>query len=126
MKTLGNILWLLFGGVFIALEYFFASIILFLTIIGIPFGIQTMKLAGLALWPFGKEVILKEKASGCLTTFMNLIWIVVGGIWISLSHIVFGILFGITIIGIPFAKQHFKLAALSLTPFGREIISEPE
>jgi uncharacterized membrane protein YccF (DUF307 family) len=126
MKTLGNILWLLFGGVFIALEYFFASIILFVTIIGIPFGIQTMKLAGLALWPFGKEVILKEKASGCFTTFMNLIWIVVGGIWISLSHIVFGILFGITIIGIPFAKQHFKLAALSLTPFGREIISEPE
>ena len=72
MKTLGNILWLLFGGVFIALEYFFASIILFVTIIGIPFGIQTMKLAGLALWPFGKEVILKEKASGCFTTFMNL------------------------------------------------------
>jgi len=126
MKTLGNILWLLFGGVFIALEYFFASIILFLTIIGIPFGIQTMKLAGLALWPFGKEVILKEKSSGCLTTFMNLIWVVVGGIWISLSHIIFGILFGITIIGIPFAKQHFKLAALSLTPFGREIINKPE
>ncbi len=121
MKTLGNILWLLFGGIFIALEYFFASILLFITIIGIPFGIQTMKLAGMALWPFGKEAIFKEKASGCVSTFMNLIWIIIGGIWISLSHVIFGILFGITIIGIPFAKQHFKLAAL--TPFGREIRS---
>jgi len=124
VKTLGNILWLLFGGIFIAVEYFIASILLFITIIGIPFGIQTMKLAGMALWPFGKEVIFKEKASGCVSTIMNLIWIIIGGIWISLSHIIFGILFGITIIGIPFAKQHFKLAALALTPFGREIRSK--
>ena len=126
MNTLGNILWLLFGGIFIALEYFLASILLFITIIGIPFGIQTMKLAGMALWPFGKEAVLKEKASGCVPTFMNLIWIIIGGIWISLSHVIFGILFGITIIGIPFAKQHFKLAALALTPFGREIRSKKE
>ena len=124
MKTLGNILLLLFGGIFIALEYFFASILLFITIIGIPFGIQTMKLASMALWPFGKEAILKEKASGCVSIFMNLIWIIIGGIWISLSHVIFGILFGITIIGIPFAKQHFKLAVLALTPFGREIRSK--
>jgi len=121
MRTLGNIIWFLFGGLFIAIEYFVASIILIVTIIGIPFGIQTLKLAGLAVWPFGKEIIQKEQASGCVSIIMNIIWIFVGGIWISLSHLFFGILFGITIIGIPFAKQHFKLAGLALTPFGREI-----
>jgi len=121
MKTLGNIIWFLFGGIFIAIQYLFASIFLFITIIGIPFGIQTMKLAGLALWPFGKEVITVEKTSGGLSTIMNLLWIIIGGIWISLSHVIFGILFWITIIGIPFGQQHFKLAGLALTPFGREI-----
>ncbi len=124
MKTFGNILWLLFGGIFIALEYLVASIVLFITIIGIPFGIQTMKLAGVALWPFGKETRVKENGSGCLSTLMNLIWIFTGGIWISLSHLVFGVLLSITIIGLPFGKQHFKLAALALTPFGREIIEK--
>jgi len=124
MKILGNILWLIFGGILIATEYFVASIFLFVTIVGIPFGIQTLKLAGLALWPFGKEVRQKPKASGCLSTIMNLIWIFIGGIWICLSHLIFGLLFGITIIGIPFAKQHFKLAAIALTPFGKEIVNK--
>lgn len=123
MKTIGNIIWLLFGGICIALEYLIASLLLIITIIGIPFGIQTLKLAGLALWPFGKEAVYVNNPPGCLSTLMNIIWIVIGGIWISLSHIAFGILFGITIIGIPFAKQHFKLAGLALTPFGREIRS---
>jgi len=123
MKTLGNLIWLLFGGICIAIEYLIASILLFITIVGIPFGMQTLKLAGLALWPFGKEAVYVNNPPGCVSTLMNIIWIIVGGIWISLSHIVFGILFGITIIGIPFAKQHFKLAGLALTPFGREIRS---
>jgi len=122
MKTLGNIIWLVFGGIFIAIEYFISSIPLFISIIGIPFGVQTIKLGVLALWPFGKETRLKEGNSGCLSTIMNLIWIFIGGIWISLSHLLFGVLFYITIIGIPFGRQHFKLAALALTPFGREII----
>jgi uncharacterized membrane protein YccF (DUF307 family) len=124
MKLLGNILWLLFGGIVIALEYVISSIILLITIVGIPFGIQTLKLASLALWPFGKEIHVNEKASGCLSTIMNLIWILIGGIWISLSHVIFGVLFAITIIGIPFAKQHFKLASLALTPFGREVVKK--
>ena len=122
MNGLGNIIWLIFGGVIIAIEYFLASILLIFTIIGIPFGIQTLKLGILALWPFGRETRVYETRSGCLSTFMNIIWILVGGIWISLTHILFGILLGITIIGIPFARQHFKLASLALTPFGREII----
>ena len=122
MKILGNLIWLLFGGIFIAVEYFVASILLFITIIGIPFGIQTMKLAVLALWPFGQKVVYINRESSFLWTIMNIFWFFIGGIWISLSHLFFGILFSITIIGIPFGKQHFKLASIALTPFGREIV----
>ncbi len=122
MKFLGNIIWLLFGGFITAIEYFLASLVLMITIVGIPFGIQTMKLGLLALWPFGSEVRETETAGGCLSTLMNVIWILFGGIWIALTHLAFGILFAITIIGIPFARQHFKLAGLALTPFGKVII----
>jgi len=122
MKLLGNIIWLVFGGILISVEYLIASILLMLTIIGIPFGLQTLKLAVLALWPFGTETRLKPGNPGCFSTLMNVIWILIGGIWISLTHLVFGILFAITIIGLPFALQHFKLAGLALTPFGREVI----
>jgi len=73
MKILGNLIWLIFGGFAIALEYFVSSIVLFVTIIGIPFGLQTIKLGVLAIWPFGSEVIQREKPSGCLTTFMNVL-----------------------------------------------------
>ena len=124
MRIIGNIIWLLFGGIAIALEYFAASFVLIISIIGIPFGLQTMKLGVLALWPFGKTTQMKPSGGGCLSTVMNLIWILVGGIWISLTHLAFGIIFAITIIGIPFAKQHFKLAGLALTPFGREVVSK--
>ena len=122
MRLLGNIIWLVFGGIIISLEYFIASIVLIITIIGIPFGIQTLKLAVFALWPFGRKVVESKSSSGCLSTIMNIIWILIGGIWIALSHLVFGIIFAITIIGIPFAKQHFKLAGLALTPFGKDIV----
>ncbi len=122
MKLLGNIIWFVFGGIVISLEYFISSILLMITIVGIPFGIQTMKLAVFALWPFGSKVVDAESSSGCLSSIMNIIWILIGGIWIALSHLVFGILFAITIIGIPFAKQHFKLAGLALTPFGKDIV----
>jgi len=122
MNLLGNIIWFVFGGVLIAIEYLLASLVLMITIIGIPFGIQSLKLAGLALWPFGYDVRVKAKSSGGLSTIMNIIWFFLGGIWISLTHVVFGVLFAITIIGIPFARQHFKLATLALTPFGREIV----
>ncbi|MBN2639759.1 MAG: YccF domain-containing protein [Bacteroidales bacterium] len=122
MKFLGNLLWLLFGGLATALEYFVSSILLFVTIVGIPFGLQTLKLGVLALWPFGSQVRSVAQPTGCLTTIMNIIWILIGGIWISLTHIGFGILLAITIVGIPFAKQHFKMAGLALTPFGKEVV----
>lgn len=121
MSIIGNLIWLLFGGLMIAIEYFIASIVLMLTIVGIPFGLQTLKLGSLAIWPFGREVVYKSQASGCLSTFMNVLWILCGGIWIALTHVFWGIILVITIIGIPFAKQHFKLAGIALTPFGREI-----
>lgn len=121
MSIIGNLIWLIFGGIFMALEYFISSLILMITIIGIPFGIQTFKLGLLALWPFGTKIGYKPQATGCLSTFMNVLWILCGGIWISISHLLWGVLFAITIIGIPFAKQHFKLAGVAITPFGRTI-----
>lgn len=122
MRLFGNIIWLICGGLITAIEYVVASIVLFITIIGIPFGLQTLKLAALSLWPFGREIRAKRSQSGCLSLFMNILWILCGGIWISLTHIGFGILLAITIIGIPWAKQHFKLALLALLPFGSEVV----
>ena len=124
MRIIGNIIWLLFGGICICIEYILSSIIMITTIIGIPFGLQTLKLAVLSLWPFGSEIRSTEYANGCVATIMNIIWILIGGIWISLSHVAFGLILTITVIGIPFAKQHFKLAGLALTPFGKVIISK--
>ena len=124
MSLLMNILWLLLGGIFTAVEYVVASIGMMLTIIGIPFGIQTLKISLLALCPFGKEVHTSPQAGGCLSILMNILWILLGGIWISLSHLVFGIVLCITIIGIPFGKQHFKLAGLALAPFGKTIVEK--
>jgi uncharacterized membrane protein YccF (DUF307 family) len=122
MKLLGNIIWVVFGGLFLALGYVFSGLLLCCTIIGIPFGWQIIKLSGLALWPFGKEVRNKEQANGCLNTGMNLVWILIGGIWLALEHAIIGIIFFITIIGIPFGKQHFKLASIVLAPFGKEVV----
>ena len=122
MNILGNILWLLFGGIMIALEYMIAGLLMCITVIGIPFGVQSFKLAAFALWPFGKATRPAVSGTGCLTTVLNILWILLGGIWISLSHLFLGVVLCITIIGIPFGKQHFKMVSLALTPFGREII----
>ncbi|MEG1749461.1 MAG: YccF domain-containing protein [Tannerellaceae bacterium] len=122
MKFLGNILWLICGGIITAMEYFISSLLLMVTIVGIPFGIQTFKLGMLALWPFGNKVVDNGNSGGCLSILMNIIWIFIGGLWISLTHLAFGLLLCITIIGIPFGMQHFKMAALALTPFGKEIV----
>ena len=122
MGCLMNLLWLLLSGLVTAVEYLVASILMMVTIVGIPFGMQTMKLAALALWPFGKEVRDGKRSTGCLYVLMNILWIVLGGLGICLSHLFFGIILCITIIGIPFGKQHFKLAAVALTPFGKDII----
>jgi len=122
MSLLGNIVWLIFGGIIIAVQYFIGSLFLFITIIGIPFGLQTLKMASLAIWPFGRDTRVRDRASGCLYIIMNIIWLLTGGIWIAITHAIFGIILFITIIGIPFGLQHFKLTAVALNPFGRDIV----
>ena len=122
MKFIGNIIWLICGGLITALEYIVSSLLLMVTIIGIPFGLQTLKLGILALWPFGSRVTDNGNSGGCLSVIMNVIWIFIGGFWICLTHLFFGLLLCITIIGIPFGRQHFKMATLALTPFGKNIL----
>ncbi len=122
MKFLGNIIWLIFGGLESAIGYFTASLSLAITIVGIPWALQTFKIGLLCLWPFGAKVTKGDCPPGCLRIPLNLLWIICGGFVACLCHIVFGILLSITIIGLPWGKQHFKMAGLSLTPFGRNIV----
>ena len=121
MKFIGNILWLLLGGILISFYYAVMGLLFCITIIGIPFGVQLFKIAGLALWPFGREVTAGPNDSGLLAIVMNIIWIIFGGIEIALLHVWFGVLCCITIIGIPFGLQHFKMTLLALVPFGKQI-----
>ena len=123
MRTLGNVIWIVFGGIFIAIEYVIASIGLMVTIIGIPFGLQSLKLAEMALLPFDKKAVQNRTTSGCLALVMNIIWFFIGGLPIVLTHLFFGVLFYITIIGIPFGNQHFKLMKLAFSPFGKVIVN---
>lgn len=123
MKVLGNILWLILGGIVIAIEYLIGSLALFITIVGIPFGLQTLKMSCLAIWPFGRESRVHSRSSGCLYILMNIIWLIFGGIWIALTHAILGLVLCITIIGIPFGLQHFKLTSLAISPFGRDIVN---
>jgi uncharacterized membrane protein YccF (DUF307 family) len=122
MNFLGNLIWLIFGGFIIAIEYFIGSLILMITIVGIPFGIQTLKMGSLSIWPFGRDTVVHSRASGCLYIIMNIIWLLTGGLWIAITHAIFGFLLCVTIIGIPFGLQHFKLTAIALSPFGRDIV----
>ena len=122
MNFLGNLLWIILGGLFVSLYYAIMGLAFCITIIGIPFGIQLFKLAGFALCPFGREIVSGSNDGGCLSILMNIIWILFGGIEIALAHVTLGIFFCLTIIGIPFGVQSFKMALLALTPFGKEIV----
>lgn len=121
MNGLGNLLWVVLGGFLIFLMYLIGSLLLMITIIGIPFGIQTLKMANLALFPFGREAVQGQRSGGCLYIIMNIIWLLVAGIEIAIVHLALALVFAITIIGIPFALQHLKLAYLALVPFGMDI-----
>ena len=122
MKLLGNILWLFFGGLEAAIGYFTGSLALALTIVGIPWAYQTFKIGVLCLWPFGTEVNDSDSPMGCLNLLLNIVWIIFGGLWAWLVHIFFGLLLFVSIIGIPFSRQHFKMARLSLAPFGKDVV----
>ena len=122
MKLIGNIIWVVFGGLLLSLGYLFGGLVLCLTIVGIPFGVQIMRLGMFALWPFGGEVKPTDNVMGCLPVLMNVLWIIFGGIEVALTHLTLGVAFCITIIGIPFGLQHFKLMMYSLLPFGHRVV----
>jgi len=122
MNLIGNLIWLFFGGLAAALGYIVGGFILCITIVGIPFGLQCFKLASLVLWPFGRRVVPTTSGMGCLSVICNIIWLICGGLYTALVHLVFAFILGVTIIGIPFARQHLKLVELSLMPFGKAIV----
>lgn len=124
MNLLMNILWMLLGGIITSIGYLVSSLALMITIIGIPFGLQTLKLSILALCPFGKKIITTDQTGGCLSIIMNIIWLLCGGIETCIAHLLIGLFLCITIIGIPFGRQHFKMAAIALAPFGKQIVEE--
>ncbi|MBT7074648.1 MAG: YccF domain-containing protein [Anaerolineae bacterium] len=121
MSFLGNIVWLIFGGFISGLGYIFGGLLTMLTIIGIPFGAQAVKLGVATMTPFGREIVELDDADNPLNIFFNILWAILFGWEIAVSHFFHGIVLAITIIGLPFAKQHFKLIPLALFPFGKEL-----
>lgn len=126
MKTAGNIIWLLLAGIWLFFGYLISGVLNCIFIITIPFGIQAFKLAGFALWPFGRTVVQRPGASPAAAGCGNILWFVLGGWYMALLHFVTGLLLCIPVITIPLAIQNFKLAGLALAPFGKEIVSNAE
>ena len=122
MNLLGNIIWLIFGGFLTGMGYIIGGLLVCLTIVGIPFGMQSMKLGVATLAPFGRDIITKNDAGGTLETIFNILWAIFFGWDIAVAHLVHALILAITIVGLPFAKQHIKLIPLALFPFGRELI----
>lgn len=117
MSLIGNLLWLLLGGAIVSLWYFLCGLLLCCTVIGIPFGLQLFKIAGVALLPFGNDVEMLGD-SGCLSMIFNIIWIACGWWEIAIVHLTLALLFAITIVGIPFAKAHWRIMKMGFLPFG--------
>ena len=124
MKTIGNILWFVLAGFWLALGWAFAGVVCCITIVGIPFGIQAFKLAGFSLWPFGRTVVATDEGSTVLETVFNVIWLLLFGWGLFLASMTSALLLCITIIGIPFAVQSFKIGVLALWPFGRTVVAD--
>lgn len=128
MRLLGNIIWLLFGGLATGIGWWVAGLLAAITIIGIPFSIAAFRIGAFSFWPFGREVVDRPEPGETrrlVVVIGNVVWILLGGIWLALAHLFFALLLAITIIGIPFAVQHLKLAHLSLTPYGKMIVALP-
>ncbi len=121
MKTVLNVLWLIFSGLWMALGYAVAGLVCFVLIVTIPWGIACFRIARYALWPFGYTVVNRRDA-GLASTLGNVVWLVVAGIWITIGHLLAGVAFCVTIIGIPFGLAHFKMVPVSLMPLGREVV----
>jgi len=122
MSLIGNILWILFGGgIVICIEYIIGGLILCMTVVGIPFGLKCIDIGIQSLLPFGKRIVVEPAANGCVTVGLNIVWVLFAGVWIAITHVALAIALAVTIFGIPFAIQHLKLAAISLTPFGKSL-----
>jgi uncharacterized membrane protein YccF (DUF307 family) len=121
MSCFGNVIWLIFGGFLSGLGYIIGGLLTCLTIIGIPFGVQAIKLGVATMTPFGRDIYTAPESGSCLQTGFNVVWAIFFGWEIALSHLIHGLILAITIIGFPFAMQHFKLAPLALFPFGKEL-----
>ncbi|HVD56668.1 MAG TPA: YccF domain-containing protein [Thermoleophilaceae bacterium] len=125
MRLILNVIWLVFAGFWTALGYALAALIMFILIITIPFGVAALRIGVFALWPFGKTVIRRADA-GAGSTIGNVIWFVLAGWWLVVMHLITGTLLCLTIIGIPLGLANFKLIPVTLTPFGRDIVSIEE
>lgn len=125
MKTIGNVLWFVLCGVWLGVAYLAAGLLSCLTLIGIPFGIQSFKLAGYVMWPFGRELADTEGARFSRGV-LNIIWIIIGGIWLALGHVLLGVVLCITILGIPFGLKNFSMAKLALFPFDYSVVRKGE
>lgn len=123
-SVIGNILWVVLAGFWLSLAYVAAGVVNMLTIIGIPFGIQSFKLAGYALWPFGRVVVQRNDRDTGLSCVGNVLWFVLGGIWIAIGHLVLGLVLCVTIVGIPLGLGSIKMAGLAIAPFGKQIVSK--
>jgi uncharacterized membrane protein YccF (DUF307 family) len=121
VRVLLNIIWLLLAGLWMAIAYFIAGIICCILIITIPFGLASFRIAGYALWPFGRTAVRRSDA-GVLSAIGNVIWVLVAGIWLAVGHIISGALLCVTIIGIPLGIASFKMVPISLLPLGRVIV----
>jgi uncharacterized membrane protein YccF (DUF307 family) len=126
VKTILNVIWLVFAGLWLALAYFVAAILLAITIIGLPFAKQSLKLARYALWPFGRALVQSPTRYKGLSAVGNVLWFVLAGWWLALAHIVTGVALCLTIIGIPLGIADFKMAGAALVPFGRQIVHARE
>ncbi len=131
MSTLGNIIWFLFGGVFLGIAWCLYGVLCFVSIIGIPWGRACFTMANFCFFPFGREAVRREHltgkkdiGTGTLGTIGNIVWCIFAGIWLAIGHLFSGLLCCITIIGIPFGLQHFKIAGLALMPIGMTIVSK--
>ena len=121
MRLLGNILWLVFHGLWAFVGYSLAGFIWCLTVVGIPFGLASFRLAGFSLWPFGRTVV-DSPTRGTASTIGNILWFVFSGFWLALIPLLGGAILCLTIIGIPFGIQAFKIAALAIAPLGRQVV----
>ncbi|MGB5444163.1 MAG: YccF domain-containing protein [Psychromonas sp.] len=131
MRTIGNLIWFIFGGVMMGLAWCFFGFLAFISIVGIPWGRACFVIAGFSFFPFGKEAIARDEltqsedfGTGSLGMLGNIIWFIFAGVWLAIGHLVSAVACFVTIIGIPFALQHLKLAGISIAPIGKTVVTK--